>query len=167
MSSTNADLGNVEYVYLRNVDCNGGDGGALDSIFTWNLPYINPKEAPYMFIQIVQLYVDHDDGAASGVPQHLLLTSANGLNFYATGGGQLATMMERDAPAGHWTEKVDAPMIQVPSNITQLTFSLNRNLTGTSVTLGTAGSISILLKIVRPKRDAITANTLASYVRTL
>jgi hypothetical protein len=167
MSATNVDLGNVEYVYLRSVDCNNGNGAVLTSSFLWNLPYMNPKEAPYMFIQVVQVYIDHDDGTSAAVPQHLMLTNVNGLNFHTTGGGQLATLLERDAPAGHWTEKGDAPMIQVPSNLTQIGFSLNENLNQNALVLGTDGSVEIVLKIVRPKRDAITSNTLASYVRTI
>lgn len=167
MSATNVDLGNVEYLCLRNIDCNNGNGGDLASSFTWNMPFITPREAPYMFIQVVQLYVDHDDGTGAAQPQHLRFTSVNGINNYSTGSSQLATLMERDAPAGHWSAQTDAPMIQVPSNINQLSFTINRNLNGDTITLGTNGSIDILLKIVRPKQEVIMQNTLASYVRTI
>ena len=172
MSATNVDLGNVEYVYLRDIDCNNANGGATQSSFTWNMPYINPREAPYMFIQVVQLYVDHSDGAGITQPQHLRFTTIKGSNSYSTssdgeGPSQLASLMERDDLAGHWTGQSDAPMIQVPSNINQLSFTINRNLTGAPIILGAAGCIDILLKIVRPKPEAITQNTLASYVRTM
>ena len=174
MSATNVDLGNVEYLYLKDVDCNVvnglAEGGGLNNSFTWVMPYITPREAPYMFIQVIQLYVDHDDGTGAAQPQHLRFTSVNGINNYSTTNtqlAQLATLMERDAPAGHWSAQTDAPMIQVPSNINQLSFTINRNLNGQVITLGTNGTIDILLKIVRPKQDAIMQNTLASYVRTI
>lgn len=174
MSSTNVDLGNVEYLYLKDVDCNVvnglAEGGGLSNYFTWNIPYMPPREAPYMFIQVVQLYVDHDDGAGIAQPQHLRFANINGINNYSTTNtqlAQLASLMERDDLAGHWTAQTDAPMIQVPTNINQLSFTLNRNLNGNAITLGTAGTIDILLKIVRPKQDVIMQNTLASYVRTL
>jgi len=175
MSATNVDLGNVEYVYLRNTDCNNGAGADGASSFTWALPYINPKEAPYMFIQVVQAYADYGTGATTPAvgtasPQHLRFTNVRGFNAYATDDGnsvQLASIMERDTLAGHWMAKYDAPMIQVPSNLSQISFTLNLNLNGSLATISDNGSLDILLKIVRPKRDAITANTLASYVRTL
>lgn len=167
MSATNVDLGNVQYVYLSNLDCNDGNGADGSDTFKWNIPYMPPREAPYMFIQVAQLYVDHDDGAGVTQPQHLRFVSVNGLNNYATGSYQLASLMERDDLAGHWTAQSDSPMIQVPSNINQLSFTLNRNLNGNAITLGTNGTIDILLKIVRPKQDVIMQNTLASYVRTI
>jgi hypothetical protein len=173
MSATNVDLGNVEYLYLRNIDCNGVSATAAGaSSFSWNLPYINPKEAPYMFIQVVQAYADYGTGAVTpavgtAAPQRLMYSNINGLNSYATGGGQLASIMERDTLAGHWMTKYDAPMIQVPSNLTQIRFTLNINADGSLATISNDGSLDILLKIVRPKREAVTANTLASYVRTL
>lgn len=167
MSSTNVDLGNVQYVYLSNLDCNNGDTGADSEVFQWTLPFINQKEAPYMFIQVVQAYIDHDDGGGIGQPQHLRFTSVNGLNNYATGSYQLASLMERDDLAGHWTSQSDSPMIQVPSNINQLSFTLNRNYNGNPITLGANGMIDLVIKIVRPKQEAITQNTLASYVRTI
>lgn len=167
MSATNVDLGNVEYLYLRNVDCNNGNGGQIAESFTWTMPYITPKEAPYMFIQVVQLYVDHKLGNGAAEPHHLRFTSVNGLNNYSTGSSQLATLMERDAPGGHWLNKPEAPMIQVPSNINQLSFSLNRNFNGDLIEIGENGCIDMVLKIVRPKQQEITNNTLASYVRTM
>lgn len=172
MSATNVDLGNVQYIHLRDIDCNNANGGATQSSFTWNIPYMNPREAPYMFIQVAQLYIDHDNGAGIAQPQHLRFSSIAGANCYSTSTeadspSQLAALMERDDLAGHWTAQSDSPMIQVPSNINQLSFTINRNLTGAVITLGAVGTIDILLKIVRPKQEAITQNTLASYVRTI
>lgn len=166
MSSTNVDLGNVEYLYLSNIQCNNS-GADNSDIFQWDMPYIPPRQAPYMFIQVAQLYVDHDDGAGIAQPQHLRFVSVNGLNNYSTGSYQLACLMERDDLAGHWTAQSDAPMIQVPSNINQLNFTLNRNLNGNAITLGANGTMDIVIKIVRPKQDVIMQNTLASYVRTI
>lgn len=167
MSASNVELGNVEYIYLRNVDCNGGTGGDLADVFQWDFPRsINPRQAPYMFIQVVQLYVDHDDGAGIAQPQHLSYTTLNGVNAYSSGSSSLASLMERDDLAGHWTAQGDAPMIQVPSSVSNLNFTLNRNLNGNAITLGTSGSIDIVLKIVWPKQNEITNNTLSSFVRT-
>lgn len=165
MSSTNIDLGNVDYVYLQNTFCNSGNGGDLQSLFTWTIPYMNPKQAPYMYIQVVQLYVDHDDGTGAAQPQHLRFIGANGLNSYSESGVQLAGLMERDAPAGHWSIQGDAPMIQVPTNINSISFEIHRNLNGQVITLGTDGSIDILLKIVRPKQEMITQNIMAANVK--
>ena len=132
------------------------------------MPYMPPREAPYMFIQVAQVYVDHAAaGAGLQEPQHLAFTSINGLNSYSTGSSQLACVLMRDALAQHWTNMPESPMIQVPSNINSLSFTINSNLDGDPYALGAGGCIDIVLKIVRPKQDVIMQNTLASYVRTL
>jgi len=167
MSSTNVDLGNVEYVYLENISCNGGDGGADVSQFVWTLPNMKPNQAPYMFIQVAQLYVDHTDGAGTGQPQHLRLINLHGLNSYSTSGStELAGLMERDALGGHWNIQSDAPMLQVPTSINQLTFTVNQNLNGDPITLGANASISVLLKIVRPHQNVVTKNIMLANVKT-
>lgn len=166
MSSTNVELGNVDYLYLQNINCNNGAGGVLTNQFSWQLPYIDAKQAPYMFIQVVQLYVDHDDGAGGAQPQHLRFINLHGNNTYATSGSsELAGLMERDTPANHWSIQGDSPMIQVPTNLNQLIFTINRNLTGDSITLGQAGSIDILVKIVRPQQGILTKNIMAANVK--
>jgi len=171
MSAITAELGNVEYVYLRSPDCNNGIGASSDVYipFVWNFPYINPKEAPYMFIQVVQAYIHYAGTGANATtdPQHLQYVGLNGLNYYSSGSEQLATFLDRDDTGGHWTAMPESPIIQVPSNISTLQFALVQNKTRELGTLGLDGSIEIVLKIVRPKRDIITSNTLASYVRTL
>lgn len=167
MSSTNVDLGNVEYLYLQNVNCNNNIGGGLASQFTWQLPYMDSKQSPYMFIQVVQLYVDHNDGASAAVPQHLRFVNMHGNNTYSTSlSSTLAGLMERDAPAGHWSIQGDGPMMQVPTNINQLIFTVNQNLNGNPITLGTNSCIDILIKIVRPHQGVITKNTMAANVKT-
>jgi len=167
MSATNVDLGNVEYMYFRDIECNDGDGGHNQSVFSWNMPYTMPKESPFMYIQVVQLYVDHSNGAGITVPQHLCYNGIFGLNSYNSGGEQLATLMERDQLGGHWTGQSDAPMIQVPTNINKISFRIIDNITSDPFTLGDAGTIDILLKIVRPKQMDITKNTVASFAQRL
>jgi len=166
MSSTNVDLGNVEYLFLRNEECNNGEGANNSSSFSWQLPYINPREAPYIFIQVIQTYIDHGNGATPAVPSHLVFTTVNGINHYSTGGYQLATLMQRDAIAGHWINIPDSPMIQVPTNINQLNFTLLSNATVQPLTLGDIGTVDILIKIVRPQQGVITKNTMAANVKT-
>lgn len=165
MSSTNIDLGNVEYVYLQNTFCNGGNGGDGQSLFTWTIPYMNPRQAPYMYIQVVQLYVDHDDGTGAAVPQHLRFIGVNGLNSYSESGVQLAGILERDTLAAHWKIQSESPMIQVPTNLNSISFEIHNNINGQILTLGTDGCLDILLKIVRPKQEMITQNIMAANVK--
>lgn len=167
MSATNIDLGLFRYVYLQNVNCNNDAGGDATSSFSWNMPYIPPSQGPIMFMQVVQLYVDHDDGAGAGYPQHLRYTNINGYNSYSTGNSQLAGLMQRDTLAAHWTIQPEAPLIQVPTNITQAAFTINRNTTGAVITLGTNGCIDIVLKLIYPKQGLLTNDIMAANVRTL
>lgn len=173
MSATNVDLGNVEYLFLDNASCNNGVGGAGANSFTWNLPYITPREAPIMFIQVAQVLVDYTGNGKVGNTdiQHLRYTNIYGQNYYTTSNARVASMLEiTSTPAGaedHYKSLPESPMVQVPTSLSQLSFTINNSLNGNVHTLGDNGSISILLKIVRPKQDAIMQNTLASYVRTI
>ena len=168
-SATNVDLGNVEYVYLDNTACANLTGAGGLSSFTWVMPYIKPQESPIMFIQVAQAYVDHSAGAGAPTPQHLEYVNIFGQNLYCASGDStfLASIMERDALAGHWKASPESPMIQVPTTLSQITFTLNNNQTGDALALGANGSLSILLKIVRPKQMDITKNTVASFAQRL
>jgi hypothetical protein len=167
MSSINADLGNVEYIYLRNADCNNGTGGELADTFNWDLPYMNATQEPIMFIQVVQVYIDHDDGAYAGTPQHLRLVSPMpNQGYYATNGNgtTLATLLQRDALAGHWDNIAEAPILQLPSSTRSLKFTLNSNRgTNPLLVLGTNSCLDILLKVIRPKQGELTNQIMQTF----
>lgn len=173
MSSTNVDLGNVEYLYLDNSTCNNGTGGAGASSFTWVMPYITPRESPIMFIQATQVLIDYTGNGKVGNAdiQQLRYTNIFGQNYYTTNSARVASMLEiTSTPAGaedHYKSLPESPMVQVPTSLSELSFTINNCKNGVVHTLGDNGSICILLKIVRPKQMEIMNNTLASYVRTM
>lgn len=179
MSASNVDLGNVEYIYLDNTMCNpNADGtaanGAQSNIaieYLWNLPYIKPQESPIMYIQVCQAYIHYGGASIVGqaAPQHIEYTSIFGQNMYPALGDSsvLACILQQDTDVGHWKSLNDAPMIQVPTNLSKIKFSVINNRTGASTVIGETGSFSILLKIVRPKQMEITKNTIASFAQRL
>lgn len=170
MSSTNVDLGNVEYVYLDNTRCNNGSGAADASLFTWDMPYINPNQSPIMFLQISQVLIDYTGTGKIGNAdqQHLRYANVFGQNFY--GPIYLAAMLELTAtPAGaedHYKNMTECPMVQVPTSLSTISFTINNANTGDPHTIGASGSVSILLKIVRPHQGIITKNIMSANVKT-
>lgn len=167
MSSINAELGNVQYIYLRNADCNNGTGADLADTFNWDLPYMKPSQSPIMYIQVVQAYLDHDDGASAGIPQHLRLISPMPNDcYYSTNGNgtTLATILERDDPAAHWKNMSEGPVIQIPSSTRSIKFTLNSNRGANPLlTLGTNSCVDILLKVVIPKQLELTNQMMQTY----
>lgn len=178
MSATNVDLGNVEYIYLDNTICNVQANGIADGAesdvateYTWNLPYIKPQESPIMYIQVCQAYMHYSGVGMTGeaAPQHLEYTNIYGQNFYCAKDDStfLACMLQQDTDVGHWKALGDAPMIQVPTTLSKISFAVVNNRTGNSTVIGDTGSLSILLKVVRPKQMEITKNTVASFAQRL
>lgn len=167
MSSINGELGNTQFIYLRNADCNNGTGGDLADTFNWDLPYMNSTQEPIMFIQVVQAYLDHDDGANLAEPQHLrLVNPMPNDGYYSTNGNgtTLATLLERDTLAGHWKAQSEAPVLQIPSSTRTLKFTLNSNSrTNALIALGTNGCIDILLKLIRPKQGELTNQIMQTF----
>ena len=173
MSSSEVGLGNVEYLYLRNIDCNNSVGADDATEFVWNLPYIQQHTAPIMYIEIVQLYLDYGAGATADankvLPQVLTLENYMGQNFYSTGGNstQIASFIVRDALGGHWFSQQDSPMIQVPSNLRQLKFYLHHTVNWNQLQVGNDASLDILIKISRPKQMELTDNMVKAFVPTI
>lgn len=167
MSTLTAQLGNVEYIYLKDTDCNGGAGGKSVGIFTWTLPKLPARESSTMFLQVSQVSIHYAGVGTAGnaEPQYLTYENLYSDSMYSSDNSTvLATIIDRDDTGGHWhIESSGAPVIQVSSNSNTITFSVRNQFNNEINGLGTLGSVSILLKIIRPQNNVVRDNTLKGY----
>ena len=165
MSAHTAELGNVEYIFLRYADCSTyGTGGNL---FEWTLPILPQRESSIMYLQIAQLSLHYDGTGVEGnpQPQYLVYNNLFSDNVYSTDNSTvLATILTRDDATGHYEIPTDAPVIQVSSNLRKVSFSLKNPITTDNQDIGDTGSIMILLKVIRPQHNVVRDNTIMSYV---
>lgn len=169
MSAINTELGNVQYIYLRNTECNNGAGADATGIFTWTLPSTPARESPFMYIQVVQCMIHYSGTGTQGnnEPQFLTYENMYADNFFSSDKSTvLASILCRDAAAGQYIPQVDAPIIRVPSNLTQITFSIRNQINNEVDLTGLTGSCSILLKLIKPQHDKVQNNVLKSYVQS-
>lgn len=169
MSAITAELGNVEYIFLRDLDCNGGATGAGTGTFVWRLPTLPPRESSSMYIQISQAMVHYAGTGATGnaEPQYLVYNNMYSDNLYSTNNSQmLACMLERDTATGHYKPQTEPPVIRVPSNLTQISFSVYNGGVDEINNTGLTGSVNILLKIIRPQHNVVSSNLIKSYVQS-
>jgi hypothetical protein len=169
MSSIAAELGNVEYIFLRNVDCNGGVGGAGGGTFEWFLPILPQRESSIIYLQIAQLTLHYEGTGVDGSPepQYLVYNNLFSENMYSSDkSAVLASILSRDDATGHYETQSDSPIIQVSSNLIKINLSLRDSADNSLNNIGTTGSISMLLKIIRPKLNVNRDNILKSYVQS-
>ena len=165
MSAHTAELGNVEYIFLRYADCSATNGNT----FEWTLPILPQRESSTMYLQIAQLSLHYEGTDISGnpQPQYLAYNNLFSDNMYSTDNSTLlACILSRDDATGHYECNPDSPVIQVSSNLRKLNFSLKNPIETDSQNIGSTGSIMILLKVIRPQHNVVRDNTLKSYVQS-
>lgn len=163
------EVGNVEYVMLSNVGCNGGAGADLVSSLSWVMPYIKPQESPIMYIQAVQVYYDSGAGSLNAsTPLQLRFMSNIADNYYAQDNQYpIFSILVRDALTGHWVNPNNNPILQVSTKLSTITFRLETQAECQPFVSDDNATISILLKIIRPKQMDMTKNNVATYARML
>ncbi len=170
MSTLISELGNVQYIYLRDLDCNGGASGAGTGTFVWTLPTLPARESSFMYIQVVQGMIQYSGTGQTGQaePQYLVYNNLFSDSMFSSNNQTtLASILQRDSTTGTWIPQSDSPVIRVPSNLSKISFTVYNQGVDEINNTGPAGSISILLKIIKPQRDVVQDNTLNTYVRTI
>lgn len=167
MSVVSAELGNLEYIFLRWEDCiQYGLGG---STFEWKLPNLPQRESSTMFIQIAQLFIHYEgDGTAGNPqPQYLIYNNLFAENMYCTDKSTtVACIYSRDDATSHYEANPDSPVLQVSSNLTKISFTIKNPITTDTQNIGSTGSVMIILKVIRPQHNVVRDNLVKSYVPT-
>jgi len=162
------EVGNVEYVMLSNKQCNSGAGANGASNLTWKFPYIKPQESPIMYIQAVQVHFYAGDAAGSTTPFQVRLVSTLAENYYADDKQfPIFSLLISDAAADNFKNPENNPLLQVSTINSYITFNIETQLDNVVVTNAADATISILLKIVRPKQMMLTENNIATYAKRL